>query len=189
MSRSWIWNPSIECAKHRDIEEIQIKRLREQVKRVYENCYYYRKKMKEINLKPEDIKNLDDLKKLPFTTKDDLRENYPFGYLVADYKNIVEVHGTSGTTGEPIFMYYTAKDIENWGEVMARSLAAAGLTQNDVIQITPSFSLFTGGFGFFYGARKIGACIVPIGPGFSKRQIYVMIKLGTTMLAGIANYA
>ncbi|MEM4514084.1 MAG: phenylacetate--CoA ligase, partial [Ignisphaera sp.] len=189
MSYSWIWNPSLESASRKDLEEIQVKRLREQIYRVYNNTSYYHRKMKEVGLKPEDIKSLEDVKKLPFTTKDDLRENHPFGYLVVDYSNIVEVHGTSGTTGESIFMYYTAKDIENWGEVMARSLAAAGLTKNDIIQITPSFSLFTGGFGFFYGARKIGACIVPTGPGFSKRQVYVMMKLGTTMLAGIANYA
>ncbi|MEM1526962.1 MAG: phenylacetate--CoA ligase [Ignisphaera sp.] len=189
MSYSWIWNPSLESASRKDLEEIQVKRLREQIYRVYNNTSYYHRKMKEVGLKPEDIKSLEDVKKLPFTTKDDLRENHPFGYLVVDYSNIVEIHGTSGTTGESIFMYYTAKDIENWGEVMARSLAAAGLTKNDIIQITPSFSLFTGGFGFFYGARKIGACIVPTGPGFSKRQVYVMMKLGTTMLAGIANYA
>ncbi|MEM0501444.1 MAG: phenylacetate--CoA ligase, partial [Ignisphaera sp.] len=150
---------------------------------------HYRRKMREAGIAPEDIRSLNDTRKLPFTTKDDLRETQPFGYLSTDFTEVVEVHGTSGTTGEPVFMYYTQRDIENWSEVMARSLASAGLTEKDILQITPSFSLFTGGFGFFYGARKIGACIVPTGPGFSRRQIYVMVKLGTTMIAGIANYA
>jgi len=188
MPDSWIWNPRVESMPKEDIRKIQLEKLKEIVYRLY-NVEYYHRKMKEVGLKPDDIKTLGDLRKLPFTTKDDLREMYPYGSLVVDISEVVEVHGTSGTTGEPIFQYYTQKDIENWSELMARSLAAAGLTKRDVIQITPSFSLFTGGFGFFYGARKIGALIVPTGPGYSKRQIYVMVKLGTTMIAGVANYA
>jgi phenylacetate-CoA ligase len=184
-----IWNPTLETIKRSELENIQLQRLKDIVRKVYEKNIYYHRKMKEVGLKPDDIKTLGDLRKLPFTTKDDLREMYPYGSLVVDISEVVEVHGTSGTTGEPIFQYYTQKDIENWSELMARSLAAAGLTKRDVIQITPSFSLFTGGFGFFYGARKIGALIVPTGPGYSKRQIYVMVKLGTTMIAGVANYA
>ncbi|MEM1645293.1 MAG: phenylacetate--CoA ligase family protein, partial [Ignisphaera sp.] len=105
---------SIEAIPRNDLEKIQLKKLKEQVKRVYENCYYYRKKMKEINLKPEDIKNLDDLKKLPFTTKDDLRDSYPYGALAVDISEVVEVHASSGTTGKPTISLYTAKDIENW---------------------------------------------------------------------------
>ncbi|MEM4052830.1 MAG: phenylacetate--CoA ligase [Ignisphaera sp.] len=189
MPDSWIWNPSIECARREDIEKIQLQSLREQIYRLYNGVEHYRRKMREAGIAPEDIRSLNDTRKLPFTTKDDLRETQPFGYLSTDFTEVVEVHGTSGTTGEPVFMYYTQRDIENWSEVMARSLASAGLTEKDILQITPSFSLFTGGFGFFYGARKIGACIVPTGPGFSRRQIYVMVKLGTTMIAGIANYA
>ena len=189
MPDSWIYNPSLELLSRDELDKIKLQRLKEVVYRVYNNNQFYRKKMKEKGITPEDIKTLEDIKKLPYTTKDELRESMPFGFLVTDYQNVVEVHATSGTTGEPIFMYYTMKDIENWSEIMARSLAAAGLTKRDVLQITPSFSLFTGGFGFFYGARRIGATIIPIGPGFSKRQIYTMIKLGTTMLAGIANYA
>jgi len=189
MAKHWIYNPSLECLSREELENIQLKKLKEIVYKLYNNTKYYRQKMKEKNIKPEDIKTLEDIKKLPYTTKEDLMQNMPFGVLTNDYDNVVEVHGTSGTTGEPIFVYYTMNDIENWSEIMARSLATAGLTSNDVLQITPSFSLFTGGFGFYYGARRIGATIIPIGPGFSKRQIYVMIKLGTTMLAGIANYA
>jgi len=184
-----VYNPSLETASRDVIERLQLERLREVVHKVYSNNYYYRKKMKERGVAPEDIKTLKDIEKLPHTTKEDLREAQPFGYLITHFENVVEVHGTSGTTGEPVFVYYTNVDIENWGEIMARSLAAAGLTKRDVLQITPSFSLFTGGFGFYYGARRIGATIVPTGPGYSKRQIYVMQKLGTTMLAGIANYA
>jgi phenylacetate-CoA ligase len=189
MTSYWIYNPSLECLSRDLLEKLQLQRLKEIVYKLYNNSKYYRQKMKEKNITPEDIKTLQDITKLPFTTKEDLMSNMPFGVLTTEYDNVVEVHGTSGTTGEPLFVYYTAKDIENWGEIMARSLAAAGLTSSDVIQITPSFSLFTGGFGFFYGARKIGATIVPTGPGFSRRQIYIMIKLGTTMLVGIANYA
>jgi phenylacetate-CoA ligase len=189
MPDSWVYNPSLETASRDVIERLQLERLREVVHRVYSNNYYYRKKMKERGVAPEDIKTLKDIEKLPHTTKEDLREAQPFGYLITHFENVVEVHGTSGTTGEPVFVYYTNVDIENWGEIMARSLAAAGLTKRDVLQITPSFSLFTGGFGFYYGARRIGATIVPTGPGYSKRQIYVMQKLGATMLAGIANYA
>ncbi|MEM0371743.1 MAG: AMP-binding protein [Ignisphaera sp.] len=189
MPDSWIWNPSIECMNKNDLAELQLKRLKMQVHRLFSTAGYYRRKMKELGVSPDDIKSLDDLKKLPFTTKDDLRELQPFDHMVVSLEEVVEVHGTSGTTGEPVFMYYTARDIENWSEVMARSLASAGLTKKDILQITPSFSLFTGGFGFFYGARKIGAFIVPTGPGFSRRQIYVMMKLGTTMIAGVANYA
>jgi len=185
---SWIWNPRVESMPREDIRKIQLEKLKETVYRLY-NVDYYHRKMKEVGLKPDDIKTLSDLRKLPFTTKDDLQECQPYGHVAVALSDIVEVHGTSGTTGEPIFQYYTKRDIENWSELMARSLAAAGLTKRDVIQITPSFSLFTGGFGFFYGARKIGAFIVPTGPGYSKRQIYVMVKLGTTMIAGVANYA
>jgi len=189
MPDSWVYNPSLETASRGVIERLQLERLREVVHRVYSNNYYYRKKMKERGVAPEDIKTLKDIEKLPHTTKEDLREAQPFGYLITHFENVVEVHGTSGTTGEPVFVYYTNVDIENWSEIMARSLAVAGLTKRDVLQITPSFSLFTGGFGFYYGARRIGATIVPTGPGYSKRQIYVMQKLGATMLAGIANYA
>jgi len=188
MPDSWIWNPRVESMPKENIRKIQLEKLKETVYRLY-NVEYYHRKMKEVGLKPDDIKTLSDLRKLPFTTKDDLRECQPYSHIAVALSDIVEVHGTSGTTGEPIFQYYTQRDIENWSELMARSLAAAGLTKRDVIQITPSFSLFTGGFGFFYGARKIGAFIVPTGPGYSKRQIYVMVKLGTTMIAGVANYA
>jgi phenylacetate-CoA ligase len=189
MPDSWIYNPSVECVLRGELERLQLERLREVVYRIYNNNYHYRKKMKEAKISPEDIKSLEDIKKLPHTTKEDLRETQPFGYLVTSFESVVEVHGTSGTTGEPVFVYYTSNDIENWSDIMARSLAAAGLTKRDVLQITPSFSLFTGGFGFYYGARRIGATIVPTGPGYSRRQIYVMQKLGTTMLTGIANYA
>lgn len=189
MPDSYIWNPSVECAGREALRRLQLQRLREQVRRLYESAPYYRRKMEEAGVTPEDVRSLEDVAKLPFTTKEDLRLSQPFGALLVPMSEVVEVHGTSGTTGEPLFVYYTYRDIENWSEIMARCLAAAGLTRRDVLQITPSFSLFTGGFGFFYGARKVGATVVPTGPGFSRRQIYVMVKLGVTMLAGIANYA
>jgi phenylacetate-CoA ligase len=125
MPDSWVYNPSLETASRDVIERLQLERLREVVHRVYSNNYYYRKKMKERGVAPEDIKTLKDIEKLPHTTKEDLREAQPFGYLITHFENVVEVHGTSGTTGEPVFVYYTNVDIENWGEIMARSLAAA----------------------------------------------------------------
>ncbi len=189
MPDSWIWNPSVECMPRDELEKLKLQRLREAVAYAYDRVPYYRRRMKEAGVTPQDIRSLEDLKKLPFTTKQDLRENQPFGHVAVPLSELLEVHGSSGTTGEPTLVYYTARDIENWSEIMARCLAAAGLTRRDVFQITPSFSLFTGGFGFYYGARKIGALIVPTGPGYSKRQIYVMTKLGTTMIAGIASYA
>ncbi|MCS7111490.1 MAG: AMP-binding protein, partial [Ignisphaera sp.] len=185
----WIWNPSLETIDRSELERIKLEKLRYQLVRLYQNSPYYHRKMKEAKIEPSDIKTLKDIERLPFTTKEDLRNAHHIQLLLVEQTAILEVHGTSGTTGEPIFVFYTHRDIENWSEIMARSLAAAGLTKRDVFQITPSFSLFTGGFGFYYGARKIGAAIVPTGPGFSRRQIYVMRALGTTMIAGIANYA
>ncbi|MEM4789703.1 MAG: phenylacetate--CoA ligase [Ignisphaera sp.] len=180
---------SIEAIPRNDLEKIQLKKLKEQVKRVYENCYYYRKKMKEINLKPEDIKNLDDLKKLPFTTKDDLRDSYPYGALAVDISEVVEVHASSGTTGKPTISLYTAKDIENWSELMARSLTAIGITKKDIVFIAYNYHMFTGGLGFHYGVLKIGATAIPGGVGFTQRQIMLIKDLGVTMLTSVPNYA
>jgi phenylacetate-CoA ligase len=182
------WNKHIETMPRDKLEQLQLERLKFQLKRVYENVKFYHDLFHKNGIKPEDIHSLKDLKKLPFTTKDDLRANYPFGLLAVPKEEIVEVHMTSGTTGIPTPNFLTLKDVDNWGELIARSLYMGGLRKNDVFQITPSFSLFTGGFSFFYGARKIGSFIVPIGPGNSKRQIELMKELGTTAISGIVSY-
>ncbi|MEM0371746.1 MAG: phenylacetate--CoA ligase [Ignisphaera sp.] len=184
-----MWNPSLERIQRSDLKELQLKRLKNQLIRMYEGSYYYRRKMKELGVSPDDIKSLDDLKKLPFTTKDDLRENYPYGILVVDLSEVVEVHGSSGTTGKPTLSFYTRKDLENWSDLMARSLTAINVTKHDVVFIAYNYHMFTGGLGFHYGAIKIGATAIPAGVGYSQRQIMMIKDLGVTMLTSVPNYA
>jgi len=184
-----MWNPSLERIQRSDLKELQLKRLKNQLIRMYEGSYYYRRKMKELCVSPDDIKSLDDLKKLPFTTKDDLRENYPYGILVVDLSEVVEVHGSSGTTGKPTLSFYTRKDLENWSDLMARSLTAINVTKHDVVFIAYNYHMFTGGLGFHYGAIKIGATAIPAGVGYSQRQIMMIKDLGVTMLTSVPNYA
>jgi len=188
MPDSWIWNPRVESMPKEDIRKIQLEKLKEIVYRLY-NVEYYHRKMKEVGLKPDDIKTLGDLRKLPFTTKDDLREMYPYGSLVVDISEVVEVHGSSGTTGKPTLSFYTKRDIENWSELMARSLTAIGITKNDIIFIAYNYHMFTGGFGFHYGALKIGAMAIPAGVGYSQRQVTIIKDLGVTMITSVPNYA
>jgi phenylacetate-CoA ligase len=184
-----IWNPTLETIKRSELENIQLQRLKDIVRKVYEKNIYYHRKMKEVGLKPDDIKTLGDLRKLPFTTKDDLREMYPYGSLVVDISEVVEVHGSSGTTGKPTLSFYTKRDIENWSELMARSLTAIGITKNDIIFIAYNYHMFTGGFGFHYGALKIGAMAIPAGVGYSQRQVTIIKDLGVTMITSVPNYA
>ncbi len=185
---SKFWNRHAETLPRSRIVEAQTTGLREVVAKVYQNVRFYHDSLSRLGLHPSDIRSLDDLKKLPFTTKADIRANYPFGLLAVPKNHVVEVHMSSGTTGVPTPNYLTLNDVENWSEISARSLTAAGLTRDDVFQITPSLGLFTGGFGFFYGARKIGAFIVPVGAGNTRRQIEIMRELGTTAISAIASY-
>jgi len=180
---------SLETIPRTDLEKIQLQRLREQVKRVYEKCYYYRKKMKEKGVTPEDIKTLNDTKKLPLTTKEELRDTYPYGALAVELSEVVEVHGSSGTTGRPTLSLYTKKDLENWSELMARSLTAIGVTKEDIVFIAYNYHMFTGGLGFHYGAIKIGATAIPAGVGYTQRQVMMIRDLGVTMLTSVPNYA
>lgn len=183
-----IFNPKVETMKQEELQELQLLRLKQTVKNVYEKVPFYRRRFNEAGVGPEDIKKLDDITKFPFTTKDDLRENYPFGLAAVPMSDVKEIHASSGTTGTPTVAIYNGNDIEVWAETMARCLTMSGLTREDVFQITPTFGMFVGGFGFFYGARKIGSAIVPFGSGYSKRQIKLMKDFGTTMLAGIMSY-
>lgn len=183
-----IWNEKAECMSENDKEALQLERLQMAVKRAYENVPYYKKRFDELGIKPEDIKTLDDIEKLPFTTKDDLRDAYPFGMFAVPRKEIVEVHTSSGTTGKPTVSGYTRGDLEIWGEVMARGLCMFGVTEDDIIQNTHGYGLFTGGFGVHYGAQKMGATVIPISTGQTKRQIEIMQDFGTSIMIFTPSY-
>lgn len=183
-----IWNEEVECASRDEMEKLQLERLQDVVRRAYENVPYYKKRFDEVGIKPEDIKTLDDIKKLPLTTKDDLRAAYPFGMFAVPRREIVEVHTSSGTTGKPTVSGYTREDIKIWSEVMARGLTMFGLTEDDIIQNTHGYGLFTGGFGVHYGAQNIGATVIPISTGQTRRQIEIMKDFGTTVLIFTPSY-
>ena len=183
------WNKEIECIDEEKLREKQLERLKNTIKRAYEKVPYYRKKLNEAQVSPDDIKKLKDIRNIPFTSKADLREVYPFGMFASPLSEIVEIHMSSGTTGRPIVAGYTLLDIEIWGEVMARCLTMAGATKNDIVQVAYGYGLFTGGFGVHYGARKIGAMIVPASAGNTRRQIEIMRDFGTTILACTPSYA
>ena len=185
----FMFNKKMETAPRKKIRELQLKRLKETVHNVYENVPFYKKKFKELKITPSDIKTLKDIRKLPFTIKNDLRDNAPFGMLATSLDNCNELHASSGTTGIPVTVCYTDNDIEVWTEVMARCLSMAGLTKKDVFQNPIPYGTFTGAFGFHYGARKVGALVVPSGMGQSERQIKLMQYYGTTFISGVASYA
>ncbi len=183
------WNKEYECMSEEKLRELQLQRLQTTVKRAYEKIPYYRNKFNEAGITPEDIKNLEDLKKIPYTSKADLREVYPFGMFASPIEDIVEIHMSSGTTGKPVVAGYTLNDIEVWAEVMARCLTMAGATKKDIVQVAYGYGLFTGGFGVHYGARKIGCMIVPASAGNTRRQIEIMRDFGTTILTCTPSYA
>lgn len=183
-----IWNKKSECMSREDLDELQLKRLQKTVKTAYEKIPYYNKKYTAHNVFPEDIERLEDIQKLPFITKDDLRESYPFGLFAVDRKEIVEIHSSSGTTGKPVVSGYTEKDMDTWAEIMARGLTMMGLKEEDIIQNTHGYGLFTGGFGVHYGGLKIGATVVPISTGQTQRQIEIMKDFGTTGLIFTPSY-
>ena len=184
-----IWNSHFECMDRKEIRQVQSERLRETVERVYFNVPYFRNRMQEAGLGPESIHTIEDLAKLPFTTKQDLRDNYPFGLFAVPMSEIVRVHASSGTTGKPTVVGYTRNDIATWSEVMARTLTAAGANRNDFIQVAYGYGLFTGGLGLHYGGEKIGASVIPISGGNTIRQIQLMHDFGSTVLACTPSYA
>jgi phenylacetate-CoA ligase len=184
-----IWNSHFECMDRVGLKNVQDQRLRDTVERVYFNVPYYRHKMQEAGLGPESINSVDDLHRLPFTTKVDLRDNYPFGLFAVPMSEIVRVHASSGTTGKPTVVGYTRHDIATWSEVMARTLTAAGAGRDDLIQIAYGYGLFTGGLGLHYGGEKIGASVIPISGGNTSRQIQLMHDFGSTVLACTPSYA
>ncbi|MEM4257600.1 MAG: phenylacetate--CoA ligase [Candidatus Thermoplasmatota archaeon] len=183
-----IFNKKMEMMPRKKLEALQLELLKKTVDHVYSHVPFYRQKLKEVRLKPEDIKTLEDIKKLPFTTKDDLRKTAPFGLLAVPLEQCIELHASSGTTGIPVTVCYTPHDIDIWSEMMARCLSMAGLTKHDIFQNPIPYGTFTGAFGFHYGAQKVGALVIPSGQGQSERQIKLMEYYGTTFLSGVASY-
>lgn len=185
----YIYNDAMECMDFDERKRLQGERLRATVELEYNNVPAYRKRMDEAGVKPEDINGIEDIVKLPFTQKTDLRDNFPYGLFAADLKDIVRIQGSSGTTGKPIVSGYTENDIKVWTEMVARALTAAGGTKDDIIQIAYGYGLFTGGLGAHQGATEIGATVIPMSSGNTQRQIIMMKELGATMLCCTPSYA
>lgn len=179
----------IECMSRDEMTALQSERLVKQVKNVYENVAFYNKKMKELGIEPGDIKGIEDIHKLPFTTKEDLRDNYPFGLLAVPKSKVARVQGSSGTTGKLTIASYTANDIDLWSECVARCLTMAGVTEEDVLHICYGFGLFTGGMGIDFGARKLGPLVIPMSSGNTQRQMMCMEDFGATAIACTPSYA
>lgn len=184
-----IYNPEMECMSRDERKVLQGERLKVTVQRVYDNVPMYRARMDAKGVKPEDINTIDDLKKLPFMEKTDLRDEFPFGLLAAPKKDIVRIQGSSGTTGKPIVSGYTENDLEVWTEMVARAIVAAGGGPEDIVQVAYGYGLFTGGLGAHQGAERVGAMVVPMSSGNTQRQIMMMHDLGSTMLCCTPSYA
>jgi len=183
-----IFNKEIETMSQEELKKIQSERLVKLVKYVYDNVEFYRKRMDENGVKPEDIKGLEDIDKLPFTTKNDLRDNYPFGLFAVPQSKIVRIHASSGTTGKATVVGYTADDLEIWAECVARCFSMANVDENDIVQIAYGYGLFTGGLGAHSGAEKIGAMVVPMSTGNSKKLTTMMVDFGATAIACTPSY-
>ena len=183
-----IWNETKECMSRDEMTALQSARLVKTVNRVYHNVPFYRKKMQELGLEPGDIRGMEDITKLPFTTKNDLRDNYPFGLFAVPQSEIVRVHASSGTTGKATVVGYTRRDLEIWNECVTRALTMAGVTKDDVIQIAYGYGLFTGGLGAHGGAENLGAMVVPMSTGNTKKLITMMEDFGVTALACTPSY-
>lgn len=184
-----IYNIDFETLPREALSAIQLQRLKATIEKVYATVPFYQAKFKEAGLKPGDINSLDDLKKLPFTTKQDLRDNYPYGMFAVPMNNVVRIHASSGTTGSPTVVGYTARDIQTWANLMARALSAGGASSSDIIHNAYGYGLFTGGLGVHYGAEKLGASVIPVSGGNTKRQIVIMKDFKPTILTATPSYA
>ena len=183
------WNKTRECMNREELRSYQFAKLKETIDRVYHNVKSYRQKMQERGIIPEDINSLEDLKMLPFTTKQDLRDNYPYDMFAVPLEEIIRIHASSGTTGKPTVVGYTRRDIANWAELVARCLTMGGGQRDSVVQISYGYGLFTGGLGFHYGAEKLGAVVIPTSGGNTRRQVMLMKDLKTEILACTPSYA
>ena len=183
------YQPEYECASREELRRIQGKRLKAQVKHVWENVPYYRQKMEEIGVTPDDIKGIEDIVKLPFLKKDDLRDSYPDGLRGVPAKECVRIHSTSGTTGKRVVAYYTKEDIDLWDDCVARALVAADISDEDIVQVCYGYGLFTGGLGLHGGAEKLGCMVLPMSSGSTDRQLQFMEDLGSTVLCCTPSYA
>lgn len=184
-----IYDEDFETLPREALEAIQLKRLQALAERVYATVPFYKKAFDEKGVKPDDIKSLEDLHRLPFTMKQDLRDNYPFGMFATPMENVVRIHASSGTTGKPTVVGYTRRDINTWSELMARTLAAAGTHKGDIVHNAYGYGLFTGGLGFHYGAERLGASVIPVSGGNTKRQILLMKDFGPTVLTCTPSYS
>ncbi len=183
------WQPEKECMVREDLEQLQLERLQSTLYRVGTHVPFYRKKFADLKIDYDDFKSLDDLRRLPFTVKQDLRDNYPYGLFAVPQRDVVRIHSSSGTTGLATVVGYTRNDLKNWSDLVARVLTGAGVTKDDVIQIAFGYGLFTGGFGLHYGAERLGASVIPISAGNTKRQIQIMQDFKTTALVCTPSYA
>ena len=183
------WQPKLELMERKELEELQLQRLKSVVEKVYKNVPFYEKKFKQAGITPEDIKSLKDLVKLPTTKKQDLRDNYPFGLFAVPLEEVVRVHASSGTTGKPTVVGYTAKDIETWSDLMARDFVMVGVKKGDIFQNAVNYGFFTGGLGVHYGIERMGAMAVPSGVGNTERQLEIMMDFAVTVLHCTPSYA
>jgi phenylacetate-CoA ligase len=183
------WEPEKECMARQDLEQLQLERLQSTLYRVGTHVPFYRRKFDALKVNYDDFQSLEDLRRLPFTSKQDLRDNYPYGLFAVPLRDVVRIHSSSGTTGLATVVGYTRNDIKNWSNLVARILTAAGVTDEDVIQIAFGYGLFTGGFGLHYGAERLGASVIPISAGNTKRQIQIMQDFKTTALVCTPSYA
>ncbi|TYB32733.1 MAG: phenylacetate--CoA ligase [Flexistipes sinusarabici] len=184
-----IWDDEFETLPREALEALQLKRLKNIVEKVYATVPFYRQRFNEFGITPDNIKSLADLQKLPFTTKQDLRDNYPFGMFAVPKEQVVRIHASSGTTGKPTVVGYTKRDIDTWAEIMARTFSAAGVKKGDVLQNAYGYGLFTGGLGAHYGAELLGASVIPMSGGNSKKQVMIMKDFGTTAVSCTPSYA
>jgi len=184
-----IWDPLHECMPREKLRDLQEERLRSTVRRCANSVPFYRDRWKEAGIDPDTVRTLDDLARLPLTTKDDFRKNYPYGMLAVPLREVVRVHSSSGTTGKATVVAYTKNDLETWSELVARFITAAGVTADDVVHISFGYGLFTGGFGLHYGAEKVGASVIPVSSGRSERQIQIMRDFHSTVLVCTPSYA
>ena len=184
-----IYDKKTETMSRRSMAALQLKRLKEIVKYAYDRVPFYRKKYDEAGVKPSDIKTLEDIRKLPFVTKSDLRDNYPYGLLAVPVSDLARIHASSGTSGKPTVVAYTKEDMEDWTECVARLVVAAGGRSDDIVQICFGYGLFTGALGLHQGWERIGAAVIPASTGNSERQIMLMKDLGSTALVATPSYA